>query len=330
MNRGSLSDSRWHIELAKRVISLEAQELLRMQERLGEEIYEAVEILYNCKGRVVVTGMGKSGIIARKIAATLASTGTPSLFLHPAEGIHGDLGMVMREDAVIALSNSGETPEVINLLPSIKRLGIPLVALTGNPNSTLAKRSDVVLDTGVSQEACPLGIVPTASTTSALAMGDALAVVLLERRGFKKEDFALFHPGGSLGKRLLLTVEDLMHKGEEIPKVNLSTPLKEAIIEISSKRLGITTVLDEEEVVRGVITDGDLRRIIEREGEGMFGLAAGDVMTRNPKTITKEALAAKALNIMEKHSITALVVVDPKGRPEGLLHMHDILKAGVV
>ncbi len=330
MNRGSLYDSRWHIELAKRVISLEAQELLRMQERLGEEIYEAVEILYNCKGRVVVTGMGKSGIIARKIAATLASTGTPSLFLHPAEGIHGDLGMVMREDAVIALSNSGETPEVINLLPSIKRLGIPLVALTGNPNSTLAKRSDVVLDTGVSQEACPLGIVPTASTTSALAMGDALAVVLLERRGFKKEDFALFHPGGSLGKRLLLTVEDLMHKGEEIPKVNLSTPLKEAIIEISSKRLGITTVLDEEEVVRGVITDGDLRRIIEREGEGMFGLAAGDVMTRNPKTITKEALAAKALNIMEKHSITALVVVDPKGRPEGLLHMHDILKAGVV
>ena len=330
MNRGSLYDSRWHIELAKRVISLEAQELLRMQERLGEEIYRAVEILYNCKGRVVVTGMGKSGIIARKIAATLASTGTPSLFLHPAEGIHGDLGMVMREDAVIALSNSGETPEVINLLPSIKRLGIPLVALTGNPNSTLAKRSDVVLDTGVSQEACPLGIVPTASTTSALAMGDALAVVLLERRGFKKEDFALFHPGGSLGKRLLLTVEDLMHKGEEIPKVNLSTPLKEAIIEISSKRLGITTVLDEEGVVRGVITDGDLRRIIEREGEGMFGLAAGDVMTRNPKTITKEALAAKALNIMEKHSITALVVVDPKGRPEGLLHMHDILKAGVV
>ena len=321
---------RWHIELARQVISLETRELLNMQERLGEEIFRAVEILYHCRGRVVVTGMGKSGIIARKIAATLASTGTPSLFLHPAEGIHGDLGMVMREDAVVALSNSGETPEVINLLPSIKRLGIPLVALTGNLESTLAKRSDVVLDTGVSQEACPLGIVPTASTTSALAMGDALAVVLLERRGFKKEDFALFHPGGSLGKRLLLTVEDLMHRGEEIPRVNLSTPLKEAIIEISSKRLGITAVLDNNGVVQGVITDGDLRRIIEREGEGMFTLAAGQVMSRNPKTVTRDALAARALNIMEKHSITALVVVDGDQRPEGLLHMHDILKAGVV
>ncbi len=320
----------WHVELARRVISLEAQELLRMQERLGEEIFQAVELLYHCKGRVVVTGMGKSGIIARKIAATLASTGTPSLFLHPAEGIHGDLGMVMREDVVVALSNSGETPEVINLLPSIKRLGIPLIALTGNLNSTLAKRSDVVLDTGVSKEACPLGIVPTASTTSALAMGDALAVVLLERRGFKKEDFALFHPGGSLGKRLLLTVEDLMHRGEEIPVVSVSTPLKEAIIEISSKRLGITTVLDDSGVVKGVITDGDLRRIIEREGEGMFSLTAGEVMTRNPKTISREALAAKALNVMERHSITALVVVDENNRPVGLLHMHDILKAGVV
>ena len=326
----SLHEPDWHLELAKRVISLEAQELLKMQERLGDEIFKAVEILYNCKGRVVVTGMGKSGIIARKIAATLASTGTPSLFLHPAEGIHGDLGMVMREDAVVALSNSGETPEVINLLPSIKRLGIPLIALTGNPDSTLARRSDVVLDTGVSQEACPLGIVPTASTTSALAMGDALAVVLLERRGFKKEDFALFHPGGSLGKRLLLTVEDLMHTGKEIPVVYLSTPLKEAIIEISSKRLGITTVVDEGGVVQGVITDGDLRRIIEREGERMFTLTAGQVMTRNPKTITKDALAAKALNIMEKHSITALVVIDSNRHPEGLLHMHDILKAGVV
>jgi arabinose-5-phosphate isomerase len=323
-------DCDWHVELARRVITLEAQELLKMQERLGDEIYHAVEILYNCKGRVVVTGMGKSGIIARKIAATLASTGTPSLFLHPAEGIHGDLGMVMREDAVVALSNSGETPEVINLLPSIKRLGIPLISLTGNKDSTLAKRSDVVLDTGVSQEACPLGIVPTASTTSALAMGDALAVVLLERRGFKKEDFALFHPGGALGKRLLLTVEDLMHQGDEIPRVGLSTPLKEAIIEISSKRLGITTVLGENGVVQGVITDGDLRRIIEREGERMFRLTAGQVMTRNPKTITKDALAAKALNIMERHSITALVVVDSALRPVGLLHMHDILKAGVV
>ncbi len=325
-----LKDPNWHITLAKRVISLEAQELLSMKERLGDEMFRAVEILYNCSGRVVVTGMGKSGIIARKIAATLASTGTPSLFLHPAEGIHGDLGMVMREDAVVALSNSGETPEVINLLPSIKRLGIPLISLTGNPDSTLAKRSDVVLDTGVSQEACPLGIVPTASTTSALAMGDALAVVLLERRGFKKEDFAMFHPGGALGKRLLLTVDDLMHRGDEIPVVHLSTPLKEAIIEISSKRLGITTVLDDNGVVQGVITDGDLRRIIEREGEAMFSLTAGEVMTRGPKTISRDALAAKALNLMERHSITALVVVDEGNRPEGLLHMHDILKAGVV
>ncbi len=330
MSSARIPDPAWHVELAREVISLEAHELLRMQEGLGDEIFEAVEVLYNCRGRVVVTGMGKSGIIARKISATLASTGTPSLFLHPAEGIHGDLGMVMRDDVVVALSNSGETPEVINLLPSIKRLGIPLIALTGNPSSTLAQRSDVVLNTGVSKEACPLGIVPTASTTSALAMGDALAVVLLERRGFKKEDFALFHPGGALGKRLLLTVEDLMHKGDGIPKVNLSTPLKEAIIEISSKRLGITTVLDDEDVVKGVITDGDLRRIIEREGERMFSLTAGEVMTRNPKLVTPDALAAKALNIMEKHKITALVVVDQAKRPVGLLHMHDILNAGVV
>ncbi len=330
MDSHNTPDLAWHVKLAKEVISLEAQELLRMQERLGEEIFQAVEILYDCRGRVVVTGMGKSGIIARKISATLASTGTPSLFLHPAEGIHGDLGMVMREDAVVALSNSGETPEVISLLPSIKRLGIPLIALTGNPLSTLAQRSDVVLDTGVSKEACPLGIVPTASTTSALAMGDALAVVLLERRGFKKEDFALFHPGGSLGKRLLLTVGDLMHTGSEIPKVDVDTSLKDAIIEISSKRLGITTVLGGEGTVQGVITDGDLRRIIEREGERMFSLTAGEVMTRNPKLITSEALAAKALNIMERHKITALVVVDDAKRPVGLLHMHDILNAGVV
>jgi len=318
------------LEIAERVIKIEAKAVDDLIGRLNSSFTKAVELMHNAKGRVVVTGIGKSGIIARKISATLASTGTPSLFLHPAEGSHGDLGMVVKGDVVLAVSNSGETPEILSLLPVIKRFAIPLISLTGNPASTLAQKSDVVLDTSVKEEACPLGLAPTASTTAALAMGDALAVALLEVRNFKEEDFALLHPGGAIGKRLLLKVEDLMHVGEELPVVSEETYMKDVILEISSKRLGITTVVDNSGKLQGVITDGDLRRILERYGKNLFDLKAGEVMTKSPKIIEKDALAAKALQRMERYSITALVIPDDKGRPIGIIHLHDLLKAGIV
>ncbi len=318
------------LEVARRVISIEAEAVQTLLDRLDGSFVEAVKLLYHCRGRVVVTGMGKSGIIGRKISATMASTGTPSIFLHPAEGSHGDLGMVVKGDVVLAISYSGETPEILSLLPVIKRLALPLVSLTGNLGSTLAKKSDVVLDVSVAEEASKLKMAPTASTTAALAMGDALAVALLEMRGFSEEDFALLHPGGTIGKKLLLRVEDLMHTGSELPVVSMDTPMKDVILEISSKRLGITTVVDGGGVLKGVITDGDLRRILEKYGHSFFQLRAGEVMTRNPKTIEKDALAAKALQKMELHSITALVVPDRKGRPRGIIHLHDILKAGII
>lgn len=317
-------------EQAKRVLRIEAEAINALIERVDDNLIKAVDIIYSRPGRVVVTGMGKSGLIGKKVAATLASTGTPALFLHPAEGGHGDIGMVTKGDTVIAISNSGETDEIVKILPVLKRLDIKLIALTGNTNSTLAKASDVVLDVSVKEEACPMGLVPTASTTAALAMGDALAVALLIKRGFKEEDFALFHPGGNLGKRLLLTAGDLMHKGDEIPFVNIKTMMKDAIIEISSKRLGMTTVIDNSSTLRGIITDGDLRRGLERWGERFFSLKAEDVMTRNPKTIDKETLAMKALSIMEKHSITSLIIIDSDSKVEGVIHLHDILKAGLV
>lgn len=318
------------IENAKRVLRIEAESIQSLIERIGEEFLQAIDILLFCEGRVVVTGMGKSGIIGKKIAATLASTGTPALSLNPAEGIHGDLGMITKGDVLIAISNSGETEELNKILPLIKRLDVKLISLTGGLNSTLAMISDVVLDVGVKEEACPLGLIPTASTTAALAMGDALAVALLEKRGFKEEDFAFYHPGGTLGKKLLLKVEDLMHKGKDIPAVYEDASMKDAILEISSKKLGMTSVLDNKGKLSGIITDGDLRRLLEKGETDIFRIKANDVMTRNPKTIKGNELAAKAVSIMEQHSITSLIVVNEDNKPEGIIHLHDLLKTGVV
>lgn len=321
------------IERAKKVLRIEADAVRALIDRIDGSFERAVEMILECEGRVVVTGMGKSGLIGKKIAATLASTGTPALFLHPAEGIHGDLGMVTRGDAVIALSNSGETEEIARMLPSLKRIDIKIIALVGNPDSTLAKNSDVVINVGVKEEACPLGLAPTASTTAALAMGDALAVALLDRRGFKQEDFACFHPGGALGKKLLLRVRDLMHTGSEIPMVSAATLIKDAIYEISSKKMGVTSVVDAEGKLIGVISDGDLRRWMEKTektGENLLAKKAGDIMTRNPKVANKDALAAEAVAIMERNSITCLIVADASSKPEGVIHLHDLLKAGVV
>jgi arabinose-5-phosphate isomerase len=316
------------IEIGKRVLRIEAQAILDMVDRLNQSFNDAVEMLMACRGRVVVTGMGKSGLIGKKISATLASTGTPSFFLHPAEGIHGDLGMVMRGDVILMLSNSGETDEILKLLPTFKRMDLKLVALTGKPGSTLAKTSDVALDVSVLEEACPMNLVPTASTTVNLAMGDALAVALLEKRGFKEKDFAVFHPGGALG-RLLLKVEDVMHRGEEVPMVSIHTLMKDAVVEMTSKKMGVTTVADGEGRLAGIITDGDLRRLLERQID-VFTLKAGEAMSRNPKVITREALAAAAVQKMEAHAITSLVVVDPERRIEGIVHLHDLLKQGIV
>jgi len=319
------------IETAKRVLRIEAEAVLALQSRINGNFSQAIEIILGCQGKVVVTGMGKSGLICQKIAATMASTGTPTFFLHPAEGIHGDLGMLAKGDVVIAVSNSGETEEVCRILPVIKRMGLKLIAMSGNPKSTLAIAGDVHLDISVAEEACPLGLAPTASTTATLAMGDALAVALLEERGFKEEDFALFHPGGALGKRLLLRVEDLMHRGEEIPLVTTETLLREALFEITSKKLGVTGVVDEAGRLVGVFTDGDLRRIM---GTGLESLQSpiAEVMGRSPKRILRRNLAAKAMQIMEAHSITSLFVFeDEEGTvPVGIVHVHDLLKAGVV
>jgi arabinose-5-phosphate isomerase len=274
--------------------------------------------------------MGKSGIIGRKIAATLASIGVPSVFLHPAEGIHGDLGMVSRGDLVIALSNSGETEELLKILPAIKRLGVPMISLTGNVESMLAKNSDVVLDVSVKEEACPLDLAPTASTTATLALGDALAMALLEHKGVKPEDFARYHPGGALGKRLLLTVEEVMHGDKAIPTVSPTAPLRDVIVEISSKKLGVTTIVDDSGRLRGVITDGDLRRLLGKGGADLLDRPAEAVMSPHPKVISRTALAAEAVGLMERHSITVLIVTDAEQRVEGVVHLHDLLKAGVV
>ena len=316
------------LRLAERVLRVEAEGILGLVDRLGEGFLKALDLLHDCQGRVVVTGMGKSGIIGRKVAATLASVGTPALFLHPAEGVHGDIGMVARGDVVLAISNSGETGEVLTLVPAIKRLGVPLIVLTGNLGSTLARYGDVVLDVSVAEEACPMKLVPTSSTTAALAMGDALAVALLERRGLGPEDFALVHPGGSLGRRVL-RVEDLMHVGEAIPVVSEETPLTEGVLEMTSKRLGATTVVDRSGRLTGIITDGDLRRAIQKDPQALRR-AARDVMSREPKTIARSELTAKALEMMERYAITQLIVVDDRRRPAGIIHLHDILRAKIV
>ncbi len=319
------------IETAKNVLRIEAEAILALTDRVDEHFSRAVAMILACPGRVVITGMGKSGLICQKIAATMASTGTPALFLHPAEGIHGDLGMLMKGDVVIAVSNSGETEEIVRILPVIKRMGLPLVAMSGNRTSTLARAGDVFLDISVKEEACPLGLAPTASTTATLALGDALAVALLLERGFKEEDFALFHPGGALGKRLLLRVEDLMHTGNSVPLVNARTQLKDALYEITSKKLGITGIAGPDGRLIGVFSDGDLRRSLEK-GIEVLNRPIGEVMSGNPKRILRTNLAAKALQKMEEHSITSLFVFENEdsSTPVGIIHLHDLLKAGVV
>src|SRR4030067_163544 len=318
------------LNIAKRVLKIEADAVLALTERRNSNFEKAVEIIYGSKGRVVVTGMGKSGLVGKKIAATLASTGTPAFFLHPAEASHGDLAIVTSNDVIIAISNSGETEEVAGLIPFLKRFNVSLISMTGNPNSTLSRAADVNLDISIKEEACPLGIVPTASTTTTMAMGDALAVALLTKRGFNEEDFAFFHPGGSLGKKLFIKVKDLMHTGDALPVISPGTPMTEAVMEISSKRMGVTVVADADKRVLGIITDGDVRRGIEKWGKEFFDMNAEEVMTKHPKTISEEELAAKALSIMEKHSITALIVSDGDGRAIGIIHLHDILKQGRV
>lgn len=317
------------LESARRVLTIEANAIRALADRLDSSFVRALDLLQACQGRVVLTGMGKSGFIARKIAAMLASTGSPALYLHPAEGVHGDLGMVVREDVVVAVSNSGETDELIQLLPAFKRLSVRLICLVGNPRSTLARQSDVVLDVGVAEEACPMNLAPTASTTAALAMGDALAVALLERRGIRPEDFALIHPGGTLGRKLLLKVEDLMHRGDEVPRVNQDLTMREAIPVISGKRLGMAAATDGDGRLTGVITDGDLRRALQRWPD-LLDRPVHAVMTRQPKRIPKGELAAKAVQVMEQHAITSLLIVDDGERVEGVIHLHDLLRAGVV
>jgi arabinose-5-phosphate isomerase len=315
---------------ARRVIQVEADALQAMAERIDVSFERAVELILASKGRVVVSGMGKSGLVGQKIASTMASTGTPALFLHPAEGIHGDLGMIMTGDVVIAISNSGETEEMLRILPAIKRIGAHVVAMTSNAASTLARSSDVFLDVSVKEEACPLGLAPTASTTAALAMGDALAVALLVQRGFRAEDFAIFHPGGSLGKKLLLRVEDLMHSGEAVPLVLEDTLMKEALFVITAKGLGVTGVTTADGALRGVITDGDLRRALE-QGYDILGQRAAELMKLNPRRIKRHELAAAALQTMEHYSITSLFVFedDSTTAPCGVVHLHDILRAGI-
>lgn len=313
----------------RRVLQIEAEAILALIPKLDVQFDRAIEVIRDCRGRVVLTGMGKSGSVAQKIASTMAGTGTPAFFLHPAEGGHGDLGMLVRGDVVVAVSNSGETDELVGLLPAIKRLGLPLIALVGDPASTLARQSDVVIDVGVAKEACPLALAPTASTTAALAMGDALAVVLLEQRGFTEADFALLHPAGSLGRRLLWRVRDLMHTGEQLPIISQEALMSDALAEISRKRLGMTAVVDGAGILTGIITDGDLRRMLN-QGVDLLRQPVRDCMTSHPKIIDKNALAAGALEVMERHAITSLLIVDPGGKPEGVIHLHDLLRTGVV
>ena len=318
------------VERAKQVLKIEADAIRCLMDKIDKNFERAVELIYHCRGKVVVMGVGKSGIIAKKIASTLASTGTPAFFLHPVEGMHGDLGMLAKEDIVIILSNSGETDEISRILPLLNRFGNRLIALTGNINSNLAKAGDVVLDVCVKEEACPFGLVPTASTTAAMALGDALAIAILERRGFKGEDYAMLHPGGYLGKQFL-KVGELIHTGEAFPMVGEDTPMRDAIFEITSKRLGVTGVADAEGNLVGVITDGDLRRALERYGD-LLNRRASEVMTRNPKRIERDSLAARAVQKMEEYSITSLFVFNSgeDKTPVGIIHLHDLLKAGVI
>ena len=317
------------IQSARRTIAVEAEAVAALEQQLDFNFSRACELALDCKGRVIVTGMGKSGHIGKKIAATLASTGTPSFYVHPAEASHGDMGMFTAQDVVIALSNSGSTTELVTLLPLIQRLGIPMISITGNPRSILSLAADANLDVSIKSEACPLGLAPTASTTAALVIGDALAIALLEARGFSSEDFAFSHPGGALGRKLLLQVKDLMHSGARLPKVTQDTSLSDTLVEISHKGLGMSAVVDDSGQLVGVFTDGDLRRTLDLQLD-LKKTPIAQVMTRDAQTTTAESLAAAALHIMEERKINGLIVIDDQRRPIGALNMHDLLRAGVL
>jgi arabinose-5-phosphate isomerase len=327
--RSVVPKGRTSLDVGRRVLDIEARAVQALIQRLNGGFSDAVDLLYACKGKVVISGMGKSGLIGQKIAATMASTGTPSFFLHPAEGLHGDLGMLARKDVLIAISNSGETQEILQLLPFMERMGIPILSIVGRMSSTLAKNSAVALDVSVAEEACPMGLAPTASTTATLAMGDALAVALLEKRGFKEQDFAQFHPGGTLGRRLLVKVRDVMHKGQDVPQVRETVLGSVAILEMSAKKLGMTTVVDRAGTLVGVITDGDLRRFLQQGGD-FSKMTAGSLASQHPKLIGPDELAAKAVEMMERYAITTLVVADNEKRIVGVAHLHDLLKHGIV
>ncbi|MDH3315965.1 MAG: KpsF/GutQ family sugar-phosphate isomerase [Gammaproteobacteria bacterium] len=322
-------DTEQLLKSGREVIDTEAKALGNLMGRIDDAFVAACREMYACRGRVVVTGMGKSGHVGRKIAATLASAGTPAFFLHPGEASHGDMGMITAEDVVLAISNSGDTSEILTILPLIKRLGVPFIALTGDRNSRIAKEADINIDVSVEQEACPLGLAPTASTTAALAMGDALSIALLEARGFSAEDFARSHPGGRLGRRLLLHLTDVMHTGEGVPAVAENARFSDALLEMTRTRLGMTAIVDNERRVLGIFTDGDLRRTLDKEID-VRKASIGDVMTRGCITVGANLLAAEGLNIMQKHSINALLVVDENERLIGALNMHDLLRAGVL
>lgn len=316
-------------DTARRVLEIESRAILDLVPRIDETFERAVDLLLNCTGRVVVTGIGKSGIIAQKVSATFASTGTPSLFLHTAEALHGDLGRIVKGDVVLALSNSGDTPEIVTLAALVKRLDCPLIALSGNPRSGLAGVADVHIDVSISEEACPLGLAPTASTTAAVAMGDALAMSLLERRGFTVDDFATLHPGGRLGKKLL-RVEDVMHSGDQVPRVAPETAMKDVLFEMTRKRMGVTTVIDASERLVGVISDGDVRRHVEGQGDRFLAATAQDCMTRDPIVIRRREMATAALAVMEEHRITSVVVADSDHHVEGIVHLHDLWKTELI
>ena len=317
------------LTLAREVLTIEAEAVHALIKRLDANFVAALDLALNCRGRIVVSGMGKSGHIARKIAATLASTGTPAFFVHPGEASHGDLGMITRDDVVIALSNSGESPELLTIVPLLKRTGAKLIAMTGNPNSSLAREADAHLDASVEKEACPLGLAPTASTTAALALGDALAIALLDARGFGSEDFARSHPGGALGRRLLVHVSDVMRTGDALPQVSESAPLRDALLEMSKKGMGMTAVVDKDQRVIGIYTDGDLRRSLDK-GCDIHATKVAEVMTRNPRSITPNKLAAEAVQHMQEFKVYSLLVVDEQAHLAGALSMHDLMRAGVV
>jgi arabinose-5-phosphate isomerase len=323
-----MNDHQSIINKGKEVVRIEAEAVAGLGEKIGSSFADAVELIFNCKGRVIITGVGKSGIIARKIVATMNSTGTPAFFLHPSDAVHGDLGMVRNDDVVICISKSGDTPELNNIFPMFKRLGVPVVSLVGRMQSHLAQESDIVLDASVPEEACPHDLTPTSSTTATLALGDALAIALLERREFSKEDFAFYHPGGSLGKRLLLKVDEMMVTGDAIPRVTGDVPIKDAIYEMTTKRLGCACVVRKDGKLEGILTDGDLRRLLQRTTD-ISKITAANAMTPKPKTIMKGTLAVVALQEMESYNITQLVVVDDAQKPVGVVHLHDLVKAGL-